>query len=149
MNNLPEIRDIHIPDGVSVFPLAYGWWIMSAALIVCALCFWVVMKQIKTSRKHYALKTLNSIDTQLPISAAIQISELLKRICLSKYKNASALYGTNWIDFLNGHASEKLTGAAAELLVNAPFIGEQSKTYTINEAETLKRFAKIWIGENL
>ena len=24
MNNLPEIRDIQIPDGVSFFPVAYG-----------------------------------------------------------------------------------------------------------------------------
>ena len=31
MNNLPEIRDIQIPDGVSFFPVAYGWWVVLAA----------------------------------------------------------------------------------------------------------------------
>lgn len=28
MDNLPELRDIHVPDGVSAFPPAYGWWVV-------------------------------------------------------------------------------------------------------------------------
>lgn len=149
MNNLPEIRDIHIPDGVSVFPLAYGWWIILAAIVCGAFVFWGVMLGIKTSRKHYALKTLNETDTRNPIVAAIKISELLKRICVSKYKTASALYGKDWIDFLNSHTSLKLSGNAANLLIYAPFVGEKTRSYTVNEADELKHFAKIWIGENL
>lgn len=149
MNNLPEIRDIHIPDGVSFFPLAYGWWVILTVLIVGFFIFRGIMLGIKTSRKYYAIKTLNEIDTQNPITAAIKISELLKRICISQYKTASALYGKDWIDFLNSHTSSKLNDEAANLLVYAPFIGDTNLTYTVNEADELKRFAKIWIGENL
>ena len=32
-NNLPELRDIHLPDGVSAFPPAYGWWVILATII--------------------------------------------------------------------------------------------------------------------
>ena len=32
-NNLPELRDIHLPDGVSAFPPAYGWWIMLLSIL--------------------------------------------------------------------------------------------------------------------
>ena len=34
MDNLPNLRDIHIPDGVSAFPPAYGWWVMLLALLL-------------------------------------------------------------------------------------------------------------------
>ena len=149
MNNLPEIRDIHIPDGVSVFPLAYGWWIILATIIVAILCIWIIVKAVKTSRKYYALKTLNNIDTENPISAAIKISELLKRICISKYRNASTLYGKEWITFLNEHTTFTLTGSVADLLTYAPFIDEKNISYSSQDANELKRFAKIWIGENL
>ena len=32
-DNLPELRDIHLPDGVSAFPLAYGWWVIGLSII--------------------------------------------------------------------------------------------------------------------
>lgn len=149
MNNLPEIRDIHIPDGVSIFPLAYGWWFVLAIVIVCVICVWAVRRAIKTSRKYYAIKTLSLISVDNPVTAAIKISELLKRICISKYKTASALYGKDWVDFLNSHTTFKLDNNAADLLIYAPFIGEKSRTYITTDAEKLKHFAKIWIGENL
>ena len=38
MDNLPELRDIHLPsDGVSIFPLAYGWW--GLLLLAIAMIF--------------------------------------------------------------------------------------------------------------
>ncbi|MCM1323142.1 MAG: DUF4381 domain-containing protein [Acetobacter sp.] len=149
MNNLPEIRDIHIPDDVSIFPLAYGWWIILAILLLSLCCFWIIRKAIKTSRKHYALKTLANISSDTPISAAIKISELLKRICASKYKNALALYGEEWLMFLNQHSDTKLDGKAANLLIYAPFIDVSNSSYSSQDIDKLRLFAKKWIGENL
>lgn len=37
MDNLPELRDIHIPDGVSAFPPAYGWWVVLAGVVALFL----------------------------------------------------------------------------------------------------------------
>jgi len=149
MNNLPDIKDIHIPEGVSIFPLAYGWWIILAAVVLCILITWLVFWIFKASRKYYALKNLEKIDTHSPITAAIKISELLKRICLFKYKNALTLYGQNWIDFLNEHTKQHLTQNAANLLMYAPFISIDDLSYSQVEADEIKRFAKIWIGANL
>lgn len=149
MNNLPDIKDIHIPDGVSVFPLAYGWWIIFAVIVLSIIAWLGISMILKTSRKYYAIKKLDKIDTQFPIIAAINISALLKRICLFKHKEASALYGKEWIAFLNQHTKEPLVGDAAHLLMYAPFINVEDSPYTKREADEIKNFAKRWIGVNL
>lgn len=148
MNNLPDIKDIQIPDGVSIFPLAYGWWIILGALLLCLFSFWFILKIIRASRKYYALKTLSNITIENPIAAAIAISNLLKRICLFKYKEAKTLYGKDWISFLNKHSKCALDDNAANLLMFAPFMND-NKTYSQKDASSLKDFAKNWIGVNL
>ena len=149
MNNLPEIRDIHLPDGVSFFPLASGWWFLLIILIVLFLVIFTVLWVIRRSRKYFAERTLQTIDTNSPVLAAIEISELLKRICVLKYKDASTLYGQDWIDFLNNHTKKHLSADAAALLMFAPFMKSDDLQYMPEEAAEIKAFAKEWIGANL
>ena len=149
MNKLPEIRDIHIPDGVSAFPLAYGWWVLLGGIIVCFLLYKFIKFILNTSKKHYSLKKLEKITTDNPVNTAIEVSELLRRICVVKYKQATAFYGKDWLNFLEKHSSRKLSTKAAELLVFAPFMNKASRTYTQNEAQELLSFCKDFIGANL
>ena len=102
-----------------------------------------------SSIKYYALGKLKSIETSSPIDAGIQMSELLKRICNLKYKEASVLHGKEWLDFLNKHTSHKLSSNASNLLMYAPFINKNEKKYTNKDAILLKDFCRYWIGENL
>ena len=149
MQNLPEIRDIYIPDGVSLFPLAYGWWVILAAALGSIILFRIIRWSIKTSKKHYALNKLKKIDESKTIAAAVQMSELLRRVCNVKYKNASVLYGQEWIDFLNEHTTHKIDGDVAKLLMFAPFMNVEDKTYDKECAMELKSFCQYWIGANL
>ncbi len=149
MDNLPEFRDIHIPDGVSVFPLAYGWWIILFAFLFLILAVKFILWVVKTSRKHYALKMLKEINTQNPVESAVKISELLRRICVYKYKDANVLYAQEWIDFLNTKTKSKISGTAAKLLEFAPYMNINDKTYKQADAEKIKEFAKQWIGGNI
>ena len=149
MNNLPEIHDIFIPDSVSMFPLAYGWWILPIIIFITFLIIKFLFWSIKKSRKHYALKKLEKIDVQLPVDAALQMSELLRRICNLKYKEASALYGEEWIKFLNEHTHNIIKDDEAKLLVYAPFMQKDDVTYSIDNAKKLKSFCHTWIGANL
>jgi len=149
MNNLPEIHDIYIPNSVSVFPLAYGWWVILAIVIGSVFFIKFILWSIKTSKRIYALKKLKKIETNEPVDAAIQISELLRRICAYKYKEASALYGNEWIAFLSNHCSVNLSENAAKLLVFAPFMDKKDNSYDISTALELKTFCKTWIGANL
>ena len=139
MNNLPEIRDIQIPDGVSFFPVAYGWWVVLAAGVFAFMIIKIILKLRRISKRRYAFKELE------------EISELLRRICILKYPEASSYYGEKWIDFLNQHTPSPLSPQAAKLLKFAPFMNgsENSRTYVPQDAESLKDFCRKWIGENL
>lgn len=149
MNNLPEIRDIHIPDGVSFFPLASGWWFILALFLSLCLALIIAFWIIRTSKKYFAKQALEKIDVSSPVQTALEVSELLKRICILKYKDALTLYGQDWIDFLNHHAKKDLSKEATDLLKFAPFIKAENVKYTEKEALEIKTFAKEWIGANL
>lgn len=149
MNNLPEIRDIYIPDGVSVFPLATGWWFILAAILFIVFFLKFLFWGVKTSKKYYALKKLKKIDTTQPVEAAIQMSELLRRICTVKFQEASSLYGEEWINFLNQHTDFKISGDKAKLLMFAPFMSKNDKSYHADTASGIKEFCRQWIGANL
>ncbi len=149
-NNLPELRDIHLPaEGISLWPLAYGWWLL--ALLAIMLAVSIVLYKIwkLKSKKHYALKMLASLDLKSS-GAVVKLSEILRRICLCKYPQAAALYGREWIVFLNSHCQKaKLGASVSELLINAPYINPLSTAYSLSDVEKLYSFCKIWIGENL
>lgn len=150
MNNSPvEIRDIQLPDGVDIFPLSYGWWVLIGGIIIAFLVIKLLLWGIKTSKKYYALKELKSIDTSKVVEAGILVSLLLRRICNVKYKEASVLYGEEWLDFLKKRTKAKLSEGGAFLLLFAPFMNKEEKKYTKEDADNLISFCKTWIGDNL
>lgn len=149
MDNLPELRDIHLPSAdVAIFPLAYGWWVMLLILIVFVGLFFLIRFTVRKSKKRYALRLLAN-ENRPNLSSAVKISEILRRICVYKYKNATILFGAEWIDFLNQHSKEKISGKTAQLLIDAPYINDNSQVYSTDDVRQLYVFCKNWIGENL
>ena len=60
-DNLPELRDIHLPtEDISVFPLAYGWWVLAAAVIILVLVIRLLRLLWRKSRRRYALRLLDN-----------------------------------------------------------------------------------------
>jgi len=148
-NNLPELRDIHIPDGVSVFPLAYGWYVIMAVIVLIFVAYRVYHIWRRRSRKIYALKLLSELNDNDVILSAVKVSELLRRICLYRYPDAVVLHGKPWLSFLSSHTKSKLSIRAGELLLNAPYIKISDNNFSVDDFVNLKVFARSWIGENL
>ncbi len=148
-DNLPELRDIHLPDGVSAFPIATGWWLCLAGIVLLFLLIQFILYLRRYSKARYALKLLKEISAKNVVEAAKEMSEILRRICVFKYKEAAALLGTDWIAFLNKNSKTPIEGKSAELLINAPYIPKESSTYSVENLEDLRRFCQKWIGENL
>ena len=148
-DNLPELRDIHLPEGVSAFPLAYGWWTIVFGIVAIVVLYQIAKLILQKSKKRYALKLLKDIYCSNSIKAAAEMSEILRRICIVKYPHAITLSGTQWIDFINSHAKEKLSPKTAELLLNAPYMPHNSTSYKTSDITALRIFCQKWIGENL
>ena len=147
-NNLPELRDIHLPDGVSAFPPAYGWWIMLLSILAVIAMAYLFMLVRRKSKKIYALHLLNNIYCNNSIPAVIEMSAILRRICVFKYKEATSLSGADWLSFLNSKAKKQLTGKPAELLISAPYIPHDSKGFSREDVVKIRQFCREWIGEN-
>lgn len=150
MDNLPELRDIHIPtEGISMFPLAYGWW----GILLLVVMVFILIKSViilrKTSARIYARKLLLPLKDSYELSAAVKMSEILRRICIRKYPDAVSLFGDEWVKFLNNKSKYKLDEKSAELLKNAPFMHELPNNYTKEDLNSLWNFCEVWVGENL
>lgn len=149
-DNLPELRDIHLPEGVSAFPPAYGWFVIAAVLISLFFLGKIIKLARQKSKKLYALRLLGRLPLDKYLAAAVGMSEILRRICVYKYPSAASLSGQDWIEFLNAHSKTKMTKKTADLLLNAPYMPETGeKDFSVADALKLKEFCKKWIGENL
>lgn len=148
-DNLPELRDIHLPEGVSMFPPAYGWGVILASIIAIFIVIELALLIRRKSKKLYAMRLIKQVNNQNIVDSALQMSEILRRICVYKYKSAASLFGKEWIEFLNQHTKLKLEGKAVNLLIDAPYIAKNTKTYNAEDAVILQNFCKNWIGENL
>lgn len=107
-NPLADLKDIHLPKDVSIFPLASVWYII-AALITITIIFFVVRSFIKKAK----LKRFNNINTQISAlennikltdaEIIIETSTLLKRIAMLKFsaQKPEFISGEKWITFLN------------------------------------------------
>ena len=148
-DNLPELRDIHVPPAISDFPLGYGWFVVIFVILGIWFAYKLIRLLIVKSKKLYALRLVKNISATNIQKSASNMSEILRRICVHKYPEALVLSGKDWIIFLNSKSKTKLDGKVAEFLANAPYMPENSTTYSMDDLEKLKIFCLKWIGENL
>ncbi len=109
MNGLP-LRDIHLPDPVSWWPPAPGWWLLFTLTIGTGLIIWFWRKSGFAGRRMYqqALAELERIETRFGQQAGERqvlenISVLLRRIAVSRYprERVASLTGERWLQFLD------------------------------------------------
>lgn len=107
---LAQLKDIHMPEPISWWPLAPGWYgLMALGLfLLIALLYWLRHRAQEARLKREALLLLatykkayeKDLNAQL---ACAQLSELLKRVALVYFprQQVAGLQGKEWIDFLN------------------------------------------------
>ncbi|MBR1600272.1 MAG: DUF4381 domain-containing protein [Alphaproteobacteria bacterium] len=150
MDNLPELRDIHLPaDGIPLFPLAYGWWFLLLSLICLIILIKLFIWFRRTSARIYARKLLRDLQNSYNLATVVQMSEILRRVCVHKYPHAVAFIGDEWINFLNNKSKYILDTETSDLLKNAPFMPEDTDLYNKEKQQKLWRFCYDWIGDNL
>ncbi|GAA5138912.1 DUF4381 domain-containing protein [Thalassotalea piscium] len=106
MDPLAQLKDIHIPAEVHNYPVAYGWWILLAVIIVLvAICVSALKKhKRKVQAKRAAIKHLSG-----PITNNDEILTTLKWAATHYFpRDAIAqLYGKELNDFMLKQLPEK------------------------------------------
>jgi len=147
----PELplRDIHLPEAVSWWPLAIGWWLVLALIILLPLLIWGIRKlKARQLLRRQALSELASIEARYEQHKNDQqlVSEgsiLLRRICISRFprNDVAGLSGEAWLSFLNSQA-DSFDAATRQALISGPF----QKQCDIN-SQALISASRHWIEQ--
>lgn len=146
------LRDIHLPDAISWWPPAPGWWILLGCLIFISLVFFLIKKihqkkklqkaalaELKTIRSNYENDKNN---TRL----AQSISVLLRRASISFYPrhNIASLTGEQWLQHLDNTSDKKgFISTEGQVLLTAPYMPDDNDE--IIDANSLVSLCETWI----
>lgn len=117
---LEQLRDIHIPDGVSWWPLAIGWWITIA--IIMAVTVLLIAKAIFQQRRKrfagYALIELEQIKQDDDKDWLIQAHQIMRRasLCYFPKSQVAAMDIRHWITLLYQTSGDIWTQQSLQLL---------------------------------
>jgi len=149
-NPLDQLRDIHLPEPVSWWPLAPGWWI----LIIggCLLSAWLIQflyRRYRANRyRRQALQQLKQL--QLTSSAQQQLRklfELLKQTANSAYPNRHP--GSKSIElfiYFLQNSCEKSVFENLDLQLDKALYSNSEPTSS--NSEQLFEDARIWMKEH-
>jgi hypothetical protein len=98
-----DLRDIHLPEAFSWWPLAPGWWLLILLLaVIVILVFWL-WRLRRRSLKRYCLGELARIRHAVADGAGVsqvlaEVSTLLRRVAISRLgrQPAAKLSGADW-----------------------------------------------------
>ena len=130
-NPLVNLKDIHLPPPVSLWPPAPGWWIL-AVLLISSLFIgsvWIYRQHKKRKPKIEALRILRDLqilylNSQDEVASLRSLSNLLRRTALTFHdKDAVAsLQGSSWLEFLDKTGKTKeFSQGAGKVLGNEVF----------------------------
>ena len=115
---LSQLRDIHLPGAVTLWPPAPGWWLL-LVLFLIGLTFLYrkaiaamiqrrklasVLRELDLSYEQYGQQlALNSDGNQAGLTLLAQINTILKRVTLVMFPDAhkGQISGTDWLVFLD------------------------------------------------
>jgi hypothetical protein len=115
MDPLANLRDVHLPEAVSAWPPAPGWWIATAIIIagLCAMAFFAWRRHQQRGYLRDALLKMQALPLQETLTPAEQLhraNDILKRCAMTAYpdKDIAPLSGESWLAFLNQYCDSPL-----------------------------------------
>ena len=165
MPTILKLRDIHLPDAVSWWPLAPTWWVLVAVLLVAVLLVAITLliylwrcglpRQWKIKRAGVdelaAIKRRYSANKNEQKLIA-ELSIFLRRYSISLYgrKYVAALTAQEWLQFLDSPITpeKSFSQGVGEVLVSAPYQAQPPEC----DGEALLNLADKWliaVSENI
>ena len=150
-NPLDQLRDIHLPEPISWWPPAPGWWIL--ALASCALLVWLVRFIYRRySAKHYRRQALAQLqELQTGTDAQEQLRALFVMLkqtanCAYPSRQPSSLAIEAFVEFLR-FSCDKPVFAQSTLELQS-LLYAQNPSQQTTDIERLFEDARIWINDH-
>lgn len=134
-----NLRDIHLPDPVSWWPISAGWWLAFAGILLLLITIFVIRKIYKSRQlKRDISSEIELIKKQFTqdqnkSQLAKSLSILLRRASISFYpaKSIAGLTGENWLILLDQSNAKPLNklqfqSDIGKVLICAPYQSEDS-----------------------
>lgn len=122
------LKDIHLPDPISWWPPAIGWWMLAVLIpLLIFLLFWLYKRLTAKTALKTAYKLLASIkkDTKRDkLLIVSDLSALIRRVAISvsPREKAAGLTGRRWLAFLDSSIKgSPFTQGIGQLLADAPY----------------------------
>jgi hypothetical protein len=126
------LRDIHLPEAISDWSLAMGWWILLILIPVSCFLVYRLFKRItrKTAVKaaKKLLKNLKADDSQTAREKLEIISALLRRVAMSlnSRSDCAGLTGKSWLVYLDSLWKENaFSEGSGQILISGRFQKQQ------------------------
>ena len=126
------LRDIQLPDPISWWPPAPGWWVLMAVVIISIVSILFLLKRHKQYRSSVSFlanlefqkikdQFLENNNKQFLIA---ELSVLLRRVSMSisDRKHTAALTNESWLRFLDQYTeNHEFSKGVGRSLINAPY----------------------------
>jgi hypothetical protein len=152
---LAGLADIAVPDPVSWYPQAWGWWVLAGALFVAALVLAIrrARRFVADRYRREALRECAALEASLDseggrAAALAELAALLKRTALSAWPRAevASLSGRAWIEFLRRHGGRAgVDERMARLLDDAEYQPGSLASVSPQDAHGCARAVRAWI----
>lgn len=144
---LEQLRDVHAPPPVGMWPLAPGWWFVLALLCIASVyALWRLAPWLRSLVYRYnATRALDALMAREPDEQQMlsSVNLILRRTAQYAYPrhHASALAAREWLKFLDrsAHMNGFSRGAGLALAQEA------YKMHPRADREKLYRLARHWI----
>lgn len=104
---LAQLKDIHLPDPIGWWPMAFSWWVLlfSLSALLFALVWFLLDRHKRQAYRREALQRFNELQNNrefTPQQQILQINALLKQVAITAYgrKNVASLNEQAWLKFL-------------------------------------------------
>ncbi len=148
---LQELRDVHLPDPISLWPPAPGWWALSGLLVIGAIGFlWIRMYRRRTQARRLAINELGAIKQYYDIHRDDQwlvqrLSGIVRRYAIATFPRTevAGLVGSSWLQFLDRSGrTNQFTDGAGHLLSSGPY-----QKQAVVSATELVQLVEHWIQQ--
>lgn len=152
---LAKLHDITLPEPIGFWPQALGFKILFTIGIIGIFYFLIqsYKKYHHSKPKREALRLLKNYEAKFQqdkntLSAAIEISALLRRVALAYFPNQDVahLEGQAWLLFLTGTAKGLNFETIGPCLIELPYQRLES-TIETTKIESLFQLAHHWIKQ--